>query len=317
MCALAIAFVIVATTLTPTVFAADAKTFTINPGERVVFLGGTYVERDQQFGYFESLLTAKFENFTFRNVAWSGDTVKGHARAVFGSVEDGFKAMLKQVNDAKPNVLLVNYGMNESFEGEAGLGDFKASLERVLIELEKTKARIVIVSPFKHQKLPPPLPDPTEHNKSLSLYVDALRYTADKRGYQFVDLFSADIPGLETENGIHPNPQGYWAVSVALVKRLGIELPASLESVKVKVGGIPPGVLPDSLAALEKLRTVINDKNAQFFYRWRPQNETYIYLFRKGEQGRNAVEIPKFDPIVEAKEKEIAGLRSAAAALVK
>ena len=36
----------------------------------------------------------------------------------------------------------------------------------------------------------------------------------------------------------------------------------------------------------------------------------YIFGFRKGEQGKNSVEIPKFDPLIEAEEKRIAQLRS-------
>jgi hypothetical protein len=43
--------------------------------------------------------------------------------------------------------------------------------------------------------------------------------------------------------------------------------------------------------------------------RERPQNETYLFGFRKYEQGQNAREIPLIDPLVEAKEKEIARLR--------
>jgi len=60
---------------------------------------------------------------------------------------------------------------------------------------------------------------------------------------------------------------------------------------------------------LEKLRTTIVAKNQLYFYRWRPQNETYLLGFRKHEQGQNAREIPLFDPLVEAKEQEIAKLR--------
>jgi len=37
--------------------------------------------------------------------------------------------------------------------------------------------------------------------------------------------------------------------------------------------------------------------------------ETYLFLFRKHEQGNNAVEIPQFDPLIAAKEKEIAELK--------
>jgi hypothetical protein len=46
-----------------------------------------------------------------------------------------------------------------------------------------------------------------------------------------------------------------------------------------------------------------------FFHRHRPQNETYLFLFRKGEQGNNAVEIPQFDPLIEEQERDIAKLR--------
>jgi lysophospholipase L1-like esterase len=59
----------------------------------------------------------------------------------------------------------------------------------------------------------------------------------------------------------------------------------------------------------EKLRKAIVAKNEQYFHRWRPQNETYLFGFRKGEQGRNAVEIPQFDPFIQKLEAEIDRLR--------
>jgi hypothetical protein len=58
----------------------------------------------------------------------------------------------------------------------------------------------------------------------------------------------------------------------------------------------------------ERLRKAIVAKNRLYFHRWRPQNETYLFGFRKQEQGQNAHEIPEFDPFVEKAEKEIAAL---------
>lgn len=52
----------------------------------------------------------------------------------------------------------------------------------------------------------------------------------------------------------------------------------------------------------EALRQTILAKNQLYFHRWRPQNETYLFGFRKHEQGNNAIEIPQFDPLVAAKE---------------
>ncbi len=64
-----------------------------------------------------------------------------------------------------------------------------------------------------------------------------------------------------------------------------------------------------SFEQYSQLRQAIIAKNKLYFYRWRPQNVTYLFGFRKHEQGNNAIEIPKFDPLIEAKEKEIAKLR--------
>ncbi len=64
-----------------------------------------------------------------------------------------------------------------------------------------------------------------------------------------------------------------------------------------------------SLDQAEQLRMAIIEKNRLFFCRWRPQNETYLFGFRKQEQGQNAKEIPEFDPLVEQQEKQIARLR--------
>ncbi len=59
----------------------------------------------------------------------------------------------------------------------------------------------------------------------------------------------------------------------------------------------------------ERLRAKIVEKNREYFYRWRPQNETYLFGFRKHEQGQNAREVPLFEPLVAELEKEIAKLR--------
>jgi lysophospholipase L1-like esterase len=59
----------------------------------------------------------------------------------------------------------------------------------------------------------------------------------------------------------------------------------------------------------EQLRAAIIAKNRLYFHRWRPQNETYLFGFRKGEQGQNAREVPLFEPLVVKAEEEIDRLR--------
>ncbi|MES2791062.1 MAG: GDSL-type esterase/lipase family protein [Planctomycetota bacterium] len=74
-------------------------------------------------------------------------------------------------------------------------------------------------------------------------------------------------------------------------------------------GRIIPSATTPEFAQAEKLRLAIVAKNQLFFHRWRPQNETYLFGFRKHEQGNNAKEIPMFDPLIEKEEAEIAKLR--------
>jgi len=61
------------------------------------------------------------------------------------------------------------------------------------------------------------------------------------------------------------------------------------------------GVIARRLALQQK----IIEKEQAFFHQYRPQNETYLFLFRKHEQGKNAVETQQFEEQVESLEKEI------------
>lgn len=61
----------------------------------------------------------------------------------------------------------------------------------------------------------------------------------------------------------------------------------------------------------EKLRRLLHRKNDLFFHHYRPQNETYLFLFRKHEQGNNAVEIDQFPPIIAPLETEAGSLSHA------
>ena len=70
-----------------------------------------------------------------------------------------------------------------------------------------------------------------------------------------------------THDGLHYTQTGYRALAWQLAKGLGY-------------GAFPSGPLAD------KLREGIIEKNRLFFHRWRPANETYLFLFRKLDQFR-------------------------------
>lgn len=69
------------------------------------------------------------------------------------------------------------------------------------------------------------------------------------------------------------------------------------------------GYVLDSTNQYEALRQQITQKNELYFHRWRPQNITYLFGFRKHEQGNNAADIARFDPFIRESEQQIRRLQ--------
>jgi lysophospholipase L1-like esterase len=258
-----------------------AEPLNFQQGDRVVILGSTLIEREQKSGFWEAALSAKNagKNITFRNLGWSGDTVHCESRGSFDGPPKGFANTVALVKELKPQVIILCYGHNESFDGPAGVSRFKDGLNKLITALQPTKARFVLMSPTPFEDTPP-LKDLKLRNENLAIYRDALKSVAESKQFEFFDLFEkvqALKTGKLTDNGIHLTAEGYRQT-------------ASLF-----------GPLPSD----DSVRSLIQEKNQLFFHRWRPQNFTYLFGFRKHEQGKNGVEIPQFDPLVEEKEKLI------------
>ncbi|MBN9522153.1 hypothetical protein J0H58_27145, partial [bacterium] len=237
--------------------------------------------------------------YTVRNLGWSGDTVFGDARAGFDTPAKGFERMVSLTLELKPTTVWVAFGANESFDGAAGLPRFEQGLTKLLDALRPANARVVLFTPAPVQAFPGHLtPEARDaRGKDLALYADAIRRTAGARGLAVVDLYSALAPGFAngpiTENGVHPTEAGYRETAALFVAALGI----------------PTRTL--EWAQLDGLRRGVVAKNELFFHRWRPQNETYLFGFRKHEQGKNAKEVAEFDPLVAKAEEAVEAVRAA------
>jgi putative heme-binding domain-containing protein len=306
LCALVSAALL--SSLAPLGAADSAAPFELKSGDRVVFLGDTLIEQEQRHGWVELMLTARFpdRDITFRNLGWSADTPAGDAR--FGlsllqagrePADEGWKNLVKQIEDAKPTVVVLGYGMANSFDGEAGLAQFRADYSRLLDTLaaKAPGARIVMLSPLWHENRGAPWPDPAAHNAKLELYSAAVRDLATTRAARYVPLFQLSMKRSLTEplthNGIHPTGAGYRAIA---------------ELAEDTLFG-SPGPWRTS-AHVEPLRQSILTKNEWFFHRSRPANMAYIFGFRKREQGKNATEVFQFDDFIATEEKRIAQLRA-------
>jgi putative heme-binding domain-containing protein len=297
-------------------FAAEKPAaFELRDGDRVVFLGDTLIEREQAHGWVELMLTSRFpeRNVTFRNLGWSGDTPVGESRFGLSLLQagkepanEGWTQLVKQIEDAKPTVVLVGYGMAASFEGEAGREKFRTEYQRLLDMIAKISpgARVVLVGTVRHETLGAPWANPVRHNAELERTSAVVREIAAQRSATFFPLYDALRAPMErataanggklTDNGIHLNSGGYRAAAEALEDQL--------------FGAGQPGAWRVS-TAVEPLRQAILRKNEWFFHRSRPANMAYIFGFRKREQGNNAVEVLKFDGFVVEEEKRIALLR--------
>ncbi len=279
---------------TPEADNTELRGFGFRQGDMVALTGSTFLEREGRYGYIETALTQAYPalGLRFRNLAWSADTVFGHARSYFGPPQEGFDRLKGHLELVKPTVVICQYGSAEAWAGSEKVSEFVDGYARLLdmIDAAAGKPRVLLLSPLPAEHRPP-APDPSGYNADLVVYRDAIRRLAEDRGAAFVDALSLARRLPEsvrplTENGLHFSQRGY----------------AALGALAPVVTGAPAA----APAVDETLRALVVEKNRLFFHRWRPANETYLFGFRKHEQGRNAVEMPMFDPLVEKAEQAIA-----------
>jgi len=277
---------------------AQDDEFRLGSSDHLTLIGATMVERLQYDGLLEAALYQQVGSgsLQIRNLGWSGDDVWGTARAVFGQPSDGFQRLKQDLQQTQPTAVLVAYGANESFTGPEGLDKFRGGLGSLLDMVAETGARAVLVTPPPFENPGPPLPDMEAANRNLQLYSQAIREIAVQRKLPLIDLhrqLASGPPPQEPrmENGIHLTSTGRQEVSRLLA-----------------AGLLGRSVTEEDWQNLQQspdLLQLIQKKNELHFHRYRPQNETYLFLFRKHEQGNNAVEIPQFDELVRQVEQQI------------
>ncbi len=300
-------------------------------GDRIVFVGNTFAERQQMFANFETMLTVELADLdlTFRNLGWSADTLTLKPRPRDFGTED------EHLHAQKADVIFACYGMNEAFAGPGGLDEYVADWEEFVTKVKAARynrnradtvviskervfpgitddrkedrpVRLVMVGPIAHERLGGKLPDPTAHNEQLARYNAAMAGIAKKHDVAFIDLYTptmkwmADNPAVQlTINGIHLNAHGDWVVAHMMMNALGYEGAAAAASRAER-----------EAAQAASLREAIVQKNDLWFYRWRAINGFYIYGGRKKPFGVENFpgEMVKLHQLIDAAEREIAEL---------
>jgi mono/diheme cytochrome c family protein/glucose/arabinose dehydrogenase len=232
--------------------------------ERIVLIGNGLGERMAGPPYLEARLQMSHPGLglSLRNLCRAGDTPgfrphpsRNSQWAFPGAGKfhpqhqthagDGFHPTPDQwLADLKPDTLIAFFGYNESFDGPAGIANFKGELDAWIKHTQaqkyngKAAPRIVLVSPIAYENLSKSrdLPDGRSENSNLALYTQAMAEVAKATGIEFVDVYKPThdlYPTLKkpfTRNGFLPNDDGYRLLSEMLVKAIYGDAPVKTKA---------------------------------------------------------------------------------------
>lgn len=265
----------------------------IKPGDRVALVGGTLIESLQTRGDVEVcvLMEQPKLRIPFRNLGWSGDDVSGAARRVFGGQPDGYARLMRDLEYAAPTVAVIGYGFAEAANGVEAVADFESGLRKLAEDLRSRQIRLVFVQPFLM---------PGVRTEGYGQAVLGCRQAVQKVAAEF-DAVAIDPAASIQQAG----RDAFDAAGLRLSGRgqavFGREIAAGLLAVDAD-SLTPQG---SDGERYEQLSERVSAKNELFFHRHRPMNETYLFLFRKHEQGNNAVEVDAFEKLVQQAEESI------------
>jgi len=246
----------------------------LRPGDGILFYGNAMVERLLESGDLEARLHLAHpdKKLRIRSLAWTGDEV-GHRLRPEGYVEH-FKTLLS----AWPSqVVVLGYGMNESFAGTHGLATFRSQYQIYLREIAQLHpgAKLVLLSPIAIEERSTTAT--AERNRDVALYTQAIAELAREHRADFIDLFAASRDAYArsaeplTTQGIHLNAAGTRTIADAIARSLlGDAAPAATDS---------PRLTDVARAAALKhsyVAELVRPKNAALYYgvRKRPEETT-------------------------------------------
>jgi len=237
----------------------------LRSGDTLLFYGNSMVERLLEHGDLQARvhLAQPEKVLHFRSLAWTGDEVGNRQRA------EGYAGHMRELLDAWPaRVVVLGYGLNESFTGEAGLPAFQSALDSHLDQLRRQHAgaTFVLLSPIA-------IEDNPELSASVRRYAEVLATTARARGAVWVDLFAASLAAYQshaeplTTRGIHLNDAGHRALAPVVAAALAGEgatraLPARVREV---------GAAASQLASF--VAETVRPKNGILYYGQRKRAE--------------------------------------------
>ena len=242
----------------------------VKKGSHIILVGNNLGSRMMNFGYFETELQLRYPNneLIVRNMCDGGNTpgFRPHSGRptpwAFPGAEkfqteladnprmEGFFAYPDEwIATHKADIIIAMFGFDESFQGPAGVENYKAELEAFIKHtLTKkyngiTAPQLAIVSPIAFEDLSNKfdLPNGQAENKNLLLYKEAMKQVALKNGVLFIDAFTPTKNWLDntttdlTIDGSQLNDEGYKKFAPFLVDAVFGKTPVINESNRAEV----------------------------------------------------------------------------------
>ncbi len=243
---------------------AGEPEFALGGGGRVLLLGDSITEQKLYTTYIEAYTVTRLpkQKFSFFNSGWGGDTSWLRMRSfpdekeMFAAEGDAQQKLVEASVDEplnrdvvafKPNVVFINFGMNDH-NYEAFREDIFKTYVRSQTHLTKTLTkngiRVVLLTP---QPIENRSGDPSGdvRNQALSKFAEGLKDVAAKQGATFVNQFDPYMAIMRREHAlnvgacigggdeIHPGPTGHTLMASIILKQL--HAPALVSSATLEV----------------------------------------------------------------------------------
>jgi mono/diheme cytochrome c family protein/glucose/arabinose dehydrogenase len=190
----------------------------VRQNDHITLIGNNLCSRMMNDGFFEMEVQLRFpdSSLVIRNMCDGGNTpgFRPHSGRVSPWAFPGAEKFQTELANAsgsqghfetpdewltrlETDIILAFFGYNESFEGEAGLENFKGELKAFIQHTKEQKyngsssPQLVLFSPIAFENLSDKMdvPDGLKENLNLLLYTNAMREVALAENVSFIDVF--------------------------------------------------------------------------------------------------------------------------------
>ncbi|MCM8531389.1 MAG: ThuA domain-containing protein [Lentisphaeraceae bacterium] len=228
------------------------KNLKLEKGDRVVLIGNNLGSRMLNYGHFETELQLRnpAKNLIIRNMCDGGNTpgFRPHSSRKLDdhyafpgaqkfnpntktSAANGFhESEDKWLTRLKADTIIAFFGYTKSYEGEAGLANYKAELDAFIKHTlnqkynGKSAVQLALVSPIAFQDLSAKYdyPNGIVQNANLAIYTAAMKEVAAANGVLFLDAYAPSTSWFATGkeltiDGSQLNDAGYKNFSTLLI----------------------------------------------------------------------------------------------------